>query len=494
MPPLVAGRRWLPLAPPSTPGIWRRLVNMMPTRCGSYYAGNRFSVRATPALASPGTTNRAWCALYGNDSVVGYVGTDTKLYTYDGATTFANVSKVGNYTSTARAWQFCQFGNITLASNRTDAVQYRDASAGGLFADLAAAPKANVLVTQSSQVLAFDINIGGTEYRNAFATCAPGDYTDWSGANATTNTPITHRPGKITAAIAFRDYVLVFKQSSVYKLTYTGSSTYKWRVECIAIGKGAWAPFDVVNTGEFVIFSGPGGVWKFDGATFTELTEWFGEIPYAASSWYSPRSGNVCFAGATSGQNTKVYAYNTVSDRWGLWLRYPTNGSAPSPTMLNSPHFMGEPAALNALIAPTTALPDLTWVVQTDLSTGSVWQSDVYWGLGSTTTSPAYVAFLGTGSEGIGGRRQTRFAGASPVYTVSIERSSDNAPPTGVLGGIYRYCGLGGCIRACVVHNTKPTDLLVVNKSTSLRLPDYCAVLRVCYRFSVRFERLHRSA
>jgi hypothetical protein len=168
------------------------------------------------------------------------------------------------------------------------------------FADLAAAPKANVLVTQSSQVLAFDINIGGTEYRNAFATCAPGDYTDWSGANATTNTPITHRPGKITAAIAFRDYVLVFKQSSVYKLTYTGSSTYKWRVECIAIGKGAWAPFDVVNTGE--------------------------------------------------------------------------SSSSPVPV-----------------------------------------------GCGS--------------SEGIGGRRQTRFAGASPVYTVSIERSSDNAPPTGVLGG-----------------------------------------------------------
>jgi hypothetical protein len=428
-------RKYQPLAPVGTPGIWTYVANMVPTRCGSYYPANVFISVATPALASPGTTNRAWCALYGNDSVVGYVGTSTKLYTYDGATTFADVSRGGNYTSTSRAWQFCQFGNITLASNRVDAVQYRDASAGGLFADLAAAPKANVLVTQSSQVLAFDINIGGTEYRNAFATCAPGDYTDWSGANATTNTPITHRPGKITAAVAFRDYVLVFKQSSVYKLTYTGSSTYKWRVECIAIGKGAWAPFDVVNTGESIIFSGPGGVWKFDGATFTNITEYVGEFPYALSSWFCPLSQNV-FIDTGNGSTNATYVYNLTSDRWGVAGKTTTSSGTSGVLTLNlvpAPMLMGEPAAMRALISPTTALPDLNYAFESDLSSGSgsVWKSSSYWGTGgSLTIGGTYIC---TGAEGIGGRAETAFTGADMEWTVSITRAADIGPAAGTL-------------------------------------------------------------
>lgn len=398
---------------------------MIPTRSGSYYVNNSTS-SVSPNPSTPGTVLRAWCGLLADDTVVGYVGTTTKLWVWDGSTTTTDRSKGGGYTNTATDWSFAQYGNYSIATNRVDAVQVRDGSTANAFADLGGSPpKARIAVTQTDQVLLFDLN-DGAEKPNAFAACAPGDHTDWSGAGATTATAIRHRPGKIRAAIAFRDYVLVFKRSSVYKLTYTGSVN-KWRVDCIAIGRGAWGMHDVVNTGDEVVFSGPGGVWRFDGATFRSCSDWFGEVEQAEGAFFSPLSGNVHFFNqfdfSLPGTDSGCYhwTYNVVSDAWGISSYY-TNYFVP---------MTGDSAALSAFVAPTTAFPDMAQILNKSFT--SAVKTDARWaGTVSNSDGVTVQAYIMGGVEGVGADNAAYFGRLVPDWTYSLPSSVTIASASGV--------------------------------------------------------------
>lgn len=424
-------RKWLPYAPAGMPGVWFKAFQMIPTRSGSYYPNNLFTEHGNAAaLTSPGTTLRAWCALRTNDSVLAFMGTTTKLWLYDGVTTFTDLSKVGGYTSTATDWSFAQYGEITIAANRVDALQSRDGAAGGAFGDCAGSPpKARIVVAQADQILLFDLN-DGAEKADAFAACAPGDYTDWSGAGATTATRIRHRPGPIKAACAFRDYVLVAKRSSVYKLTYTGSNTYKWRVELIAIGRGAWGKHDLVNCGDSVIMSGPGGAWKYDGASWTPITDYVGEIPESKASLFSPLSQNVHFflAGGLGATVPEQYTYNLVSDRWGTGkYRFIAAGGGAGIGSGYRP-MTGEPAALASFVAPTVALPDLVFMLD-GAATTEVLKNSQYWGNGTVGAAQLAAAVISGFVEGLGGNTITQFGRLTPEFTMSLrDLASDPTP------------------------------------------------------------------
>lgn len=396
-------RKWLPLAPPDMPGVWSDLSNMLPTRSGSYYAPGMFSLTAASAPGgTPGTTLRAWCALLPSDSVTGVVGTSTKLYVTSAFTSFTDRSGAA-YTATD--WSFAQFGNITIATSRTDAVQTRDATGSSNFANASGSPpKARIVCTQSQQVLLFDLN-DGAEKPDAFAACAPGDITDWSGAGATTATRILHRPGKITAAIPFRDYVLVFKQSSVYRLIYSGNSTFKWKVELIATGRGAYGKHDVVACGDVVVFRGPGGAWLYDGSRFQSITDWVGEIYNAAvtASWFDSFTQNAHFF------NGGGWAYNLVADAWGARTYQTVAGASITSYM----PLTGEPAAIRAIMgAGNNGTPDNIYVV--DLTNGTpVLTGAQQWGVGDGSTS----SYITTGVEGQGSRGLVNFSELNPRYS-----------------------------------------------------------------------------
>jgi hypothetical protein len=407
-------RKWLPLAPAGTAGVWSNCINFIPTRSGSYYAGWVPATKFTNGPGgTPGTPLRAWCALRPTDAAVIYIGTTTKLHGFDGASAWTDYSKGGGYTNTAVDWSFAQYGEISLATNRVDNLQFRDASTGSNFADVGGSPpKSRLIVTQAEQVLLFDLN-DGAEKGDAFAVSAPGDYTDWSGSGATAVTRIRHRPGKITAAVAFKDYVLAFKQSSVYKLTYTGG-TYKWRVELIAIGRGAFGKHDVINTGDEVIFAGPGGAWRFDGASFRSITDWWGELPRAShGSLFAPQSGNVFFFNKTGGQ-TEVHAYNVYADAWGQ------SDLATAGVQVDYIPLTGEPAALKTVVVPTVGKPDKFFLFETDLDV--VTNAD-YWGTGNGTASD--IAYLETGVEGEGADVATHFDRVVPQYTIGLGASNN---------------------------------------------------------------------
>ena len=84
-----------------------------------------------------------------------FAGSQTELYELSGTSWTTRSSATYTGSSESR-WSFCQFGDTTIASNLTDAMQ---SSASGAFAAIAGAPKAKIVVSASNNfVVAFNTN------------------------------------------------------------------------------------------------------------------------------------------------------------------------------------------------------------------------------------------------------------------------------------------------------------------------------------------------
>lgn len=322
-------RKWKPYGSRTDPGAWLSLANMFPTEAGTYRTANAFAPYGTAAAgpASPGTTLSSWFGRTANGTIVGYVATSTSLFRCTSSDlssgSFTDASAGGGYTITAAS--FCQFGNYTIAAiGHTDNVQVRDATGSSAFAALSGSPpKAKICVTQSNCVLLF--NLSGAE--NAWAASDVGAHTTWDGTgDSVTTTYLLHRAGPITAAVAFRDEVVVFKSSSVYRFRYVGSPV-KWVVELLADGIGAARMGSVCNTGSSVIFTGDQGAFIYDGAQVRKIGDGFGSgtnlLEDAGSSTVMPvfyqSTNHVLFK---SDNNEGWYVYNITADAWGKFLPY----------------------------------------------------------------------------------------------------------------------------------------------------------------------------
>lgn len=321
-------RQWIPYGDHRRSDVWVSLENFYPTSRGSYRTAPTFAAtgNAGAGPSTPGNTLKAWTSYTVNGTANTVVGTDAKLYVANSiaAGTFTDRSKSGGYSATQ--WAFAQYGNITIAANNTDNTQWRNATGTSAFADLAGAPKCKHLVVQSNVLLAFSIN--GAE--NAWAASDVGDYTNWSTGDAVSSTPILARPGPITAAIAFKDIVLVFKRNSIFRMRYVGSPIY-WTVDLVCDGKGVLGPGAVCNCGEFVVFSGEHGVSVFDGAGFSDISPGFdstglNELCFLfntdAANFYPSENAVVFFASSAT-----FYVYNFTSRRWGKFKPYLSSGT-----------------------------------------------------------------------------------------------------------------------------------------------------------------------
>jgi hypothetical protein len=230
--------------------------------------------------------------------------------------------------------------------------------------------------------------------------------------------------------------VLVFKRSSVYRLSYTGSNTYKWRVELIATGMGAWSKHDVVNCGDTVVFSGPGGAWRFDGASFRPITDYVGELGPSRASCFLPIAQNVVFIANTFGSTHFVVAYNLVSDAWGSKFSQFVSTTALLSTNTSAYTLMtGEPAALRTFVGIATQGWDKTMLVQLSANP-SVLTDTLLWGFGPSGTSTRAAL---TGSiEGRGGRTLTHFSDLMVDWTESVD-SGSAAPVEGEMSAVISY-------------------------------------------------------
>lgn len=380
---------------PDQNAVWLDIQNMYPTPTGSYRSCPAFEAYiVTSAPATPGTTRSAAAMQLPSGTILTYVGTSTKLWQFNSGGSFDDRSAAA-YTATS--WHFAQFGIYSLATNGTDQIQVRDGTGSSNFANLGGSPPATaqILVVQSNAVVAFNLDSGG----NMWAASDVGNHANWTTGEAVADTPINARPGEITAAVAFRDEIIVFKKSSIYRMRYVGSPVY-WTVDLIADGIGADGKYSVLVCGDLLMFGGRYGNYLFDGSSFRVCDEMntvaSGYLPLVdiKGAAYFPHIKTAVF-----GLTGNAYCYNLQSDRWGQFSFYKQGGTALTGHILIN----GTPEAL-AIISSIRSMKII------NLSSTDEYMA----GTGTNVTAPA-TCYIETGYLGSVGEQDLFIDKVTPI-------------------------------------------------------------------------------
>lgn len=259
-----------------------------------------------------------------------FAGTQTNLYEVSSAT-WADVSKAALYTGSAESrWSFCQFGNTTIASNLVDPMQ---SSATGVFADIAGAPKAKIVVSASNNfVLAFNTNEATySASQDRWWCCAQNDQTSWTPAASTlANTGrLIAVEGPITAALPLGDYVIAYKQRGIFHGSFVGSPVvWQWNLvpggEAGCVGQEALCD---IGGAHFIVSND--NFWIFDGtrpvAIPTAPRQWFLDnssplYRYRTKVSYDRQTNLVRISYpslASTGACDAGLVYHVLSRKWG---------------------------------------------------------------------------------------------------------------------------------------------------------------------------------
>jgi hypothetical protein len=201
-----------------------------------------------------------------------YYGTAVKLYELSTAGVSTDRSRAvgGNYgASQTNSWSFAQFGAISLAINKIDQLQQRTLNSATAFANVATAPKADVMFVcgpaASPFVMLLNYN-DGTDVPDGWYCSAISDYTGWTaGTNQSTKGQITDNNGPLVAGIPYRDGAIVFKEDGMWAGEYVGAPiNWAWRkissdIGCI--GKRA-----VIAINDVIYFAARDGIYMYDGS------------------------------------------------------------------------------------------------------------------------------------------------------------------------------------------------------------------------------------
>lgn len=263
---------------PTTPGVITACVNFIPYEAGMAGAPSASTPTSTPALAGACVGGVVITKLDDTRRII--AGTATKLYELSGGV-WTDVSRAGNYTGGADTrWSFTQFGNATIASNLTDTMQR---SASGSFADIATAPKAKIVFSVGSFVMA--LNTSDATYgvsQNRWWCCATFDETNWTpSVTALCATgQLVSAPGQITAGGKLGDYAVAYKDKAIFLGQFVGApSVWDWAQvpggDAGCVGQDAWTD---IGGAHFIV--GQDNLWLFDGSRpvpigVGQVREWF---------------------------------------------------------------------------------------------------------------------------------------------------------------------------------------------------------------------------
>jgi len=266
-----------------------------------------------------------------DDTTRTFAGTSTKLYEAGASSWTDRSAGAGSYTAITAGyrWSFAQFGNISLAVNKTNALQYSTTAA---FA-AATAPKASIVETVGQFVFLFDTDeatYGDSPDR--WWCSASGDYADWVPAVATecATGRLIASPGPIRAGKRFGEQIAVYKARGMWLGTYQGAPEV-WRFDEIPSAIGAVSQDAVIDIGtvsepmhafmafdDFYIFSGskpiPIGVGWVKDKVFSELSYVNARLCCAA---HDPVNSRVLFYYPTATALNKCVVYNYRTKQWG---------------------------------------------------------------------------------------------------------------------------------------------------------------------------------
>lgn len=213
---------------PDDPNIWTDVYNLIPAN-GAYVVPDGYvTAGGASVIAATGETASSVKYAFAGETPTGIRGYVVGNKIWEHSVPYTLTDRTGVFAGGLDYPYMAQYGTATIAVfGNTRSTAY---SVGGNFLVLADAPKGEIVVTCSNAVLIFNGD-KGTLYNDGWWASDVGDYTNWTTGEAASGRLI-QTPGKIVAAVAFKDCVYAFKSSSIYRGRYVGGEV-KWVWEVV---------------------------------------------------------------------------------------------------------------------------------------------------------------------------------------------------------------------------------------------------------------------
>lgn len=291
-----------------TPGVITDCDQLIPYRSGMEGAPTNVTPSDVPALADECIGAAILTKLDGTRRF--FAGTATELYEL--ASGSWNDVSSGTYSGGADTrWSFAQFGELAIASNRADDMQY---STSGTFAAIGSgAPKAEIVFSVGPFVMALNVN-DGAEKPDGWHCSAAFDGLDWNESTTTQSASgrLVDTPGRLTAGLGLGEYAVAYKAKSIYLGQHVGApAVWDWILvpggEAGCVGKEA-----LCDVGGAHFFVGDDNIWLFDGSRPVPIAD------NTVRQWFFDNSSP-----------TNRYKTKCIFDRQEnrVWVFYPSNSS-----------------------------------------------------------------------------------------------------------------------------------------------------------------------
>jgi hypothetical protein len=333
--PLVPLIGFAPDVDATTPGAMLECVNMVPTLRGMRAASS--SVATTYPASAEAVTGAALLQKL-DASVRFFIGGATMLQEgVSGA--WSNVSRSGGYAAGENRWRFCQFGNDSIAANKSCQLQR---STGAAFSNLTA-PKADVCDTAAGFVILGNCDDTGTGLSTGFGDqpnrwwcSAINDVATWTPSIATqcASGLLVDAPGPIRAMRRLGANMVAYKDKSIFVGSYVGAQSGVWQWSLIPGDIGCSSQEAVVNIGTAHLFVGETDIYAFDGTRPSPigapLRQWFfarlnRQYQYKIAAMHDRVNGLVYWfypsTASPTGALDEAIVYNYRAQRWGAVTR-----------------------------------------------------------------------------------------------------------------------------------------------------------------------------
>lgn len=317
---------WLP---DQAPALGQTLIaqNVVPVTANSYGpVGDLQSVGSALDARCQGASSYR-----GSDGTIGtFAGTIDKLYKWNG-TDWDDVSKVGGYaTADEDQWDFAQFGDYVLATNFINAVQYYQLGVSTIFADLSTLGDTPPQARFCEAVRGFMVLGRTSDGQNFISWSAIEDISGWTpGVNQSDEQPLP--VGGRVMGLVGGQYGLVFCETAVYRMTYTGDSNIIFQIDQISLTRGCAAEGSVAAYEDKVFFLADDGFFLVQGGASPvsigtqKIDNYFKALCsqtflYRISAVIDPIAKRyvVCFTSvnSTDGRNDVQFFYQWEINRW----------------------------------------------------------------------------------------------------------------------------------------------------------------------------------
>jgi len=239
-------------------GFCDRIENVLP-KAGSYGPFPGFVPVSSPLPAAPMGTILAYVD---NGNYRLFVGTQTAIYMLNVSTLgWVNVSKTGGYTGVAgRKWSFTQYGNIIIATNGIDPVQWIDTTTAVKFADVPGnPPKALFSGTLGDFVML--ANLASDQRGVHWSGLAQYDF--WTPRQRSSDFQSFPDGGEIMGFASGNNGCVIFHAESIREGTLALNTSLVMTFAQTVANHGCLAPRSIVQSGNGIFYLSDDGFYKY---------------------------------------------------------------------------------------------------------------------------------------------------------------------------------------------------------------------------------------